>query len=207
MPEETTEKNNDHGKVNAPQETKGTKEKKESTFKEILIFSLIAIVIVVPIRLYVAQPFIVSGASMLPTFENGQYLIVDQLSYRLEKPRRGEVIIFKFPQDTSKFYIKRIIGLPGETIEIKDKTITVSNADAPLELVLAEPYLDDKNLTSNFSKMTLAEDEYFVLGDNRKASSDSRTWGALPEDHIVGKALLRLFPVQTVDILPGDFSY
>ena len=102
--------------------------KKGGFFKELLKFTIIAFIIVVPIRAYVAQPFIVNGASMDPTFETGEYLIVDQLSYRIiEKPARGEIIIFKYPQDTSKFFIKRIIGLPGETLEIEGSSIKITN--------------------------------------------------------------------------------
>jgi len=190
-----------------PATTNPQKEKKENSFIELLKFALIALLIVVPIRLFVAQPFIVSGASMESTFDSGQYLIVDQISYRLTAPRRGEVIIFRFPEDPSKFYIKRIIGLPGETVTIEGKTITIIDERNPDGLVLTEPYLDVANMRDDFLTTTLGEGEYFVLGDNRRASSDSRIWGSLKEELIVGKALIRLFPHNTIDILPGDSSY
>ena len=190
-----------------PATTSPQKEKGENSFTELLKFALIALLIVVPIRLFVAQPFIVSGASMEPTFDSGQYLIVDQISYRFVAPRRGEVIIFRFPEDPSKFYIKRIIGLPGETVTIEGKTVTIIDERNPGGLVLTELYLDVANLRDDFLTTILGEGEYFVLGDNRRASSDSRIWGSLKEELIVGKALIRLFPLNTIDILPGDSSY
>ena len=181
-------------------------EKKENFFKEIFKFSLIALLIVVPFRIYIAQPFIVSGASMSPTFETGQYLIVDQLSYRFEEPKRGDVVIFKFPQDTSKFFIKRIIGLPGETVEIRGSNIIVKQKDTKISFTLDEPYIASENTKEDFITTVLKNNEYYVLGDNRRASSDSRVWGTLENDLIVGRAFLRLFPLQALDYLPGVFN-
>jgi signal peptidase I len=175
----------------------------ENFFKEIFKFSLIALLIVLPIRFFIAQPFIVNGASMQPTFENGQYLIVDQLSYYFEKPQRSDVIIFHYPLDPSKFFIKRVIGLPGETVEISGTTITITNDALPGGFPLEEPYLEEANLKTDFLTVTLGESEYFVLGDNRSASSDSRVWGALPEKNIVGRPFLRLFPLNELSILPN----
>lgn len=180
-------------------------EKKENFFAEIVRFTLIALVIVVPIRLFIAQPFIVSGASMEPTFSTGQYLIVDQVTYRLEDPERGDVIVFRYPRDPSKFFIKRIIAIPGDTIEIQRNEITIKNKDNPEGVLLDEPYVlamePDTVLTE-----TLGEHEYFVMGDNRNASSDSRIWGVLRDNLIVGRALLRLLPITEADILPGKFE-
>ena len=179
-----------------------TPEAKPGFFGELFRIALIALVVVVPIRLFIAQPFIVQGASMEPTFENGEYLIVDQLSYNFETPERGDVIIFRYPRDPSKFFIKRIVGLPGETVTVRGDTVTIVNGDYPEGLVLDESYIrsmhGDEVLTRN-----LEPDEYFVMGDNRDASSDSRVWGALPEDLIVGRALLRLLPVSKASVLPG----
>lgn len=151
-----------------------TPQKQESFFGELARFAIIAIVVVFPIRVFIAQPFVVAGASMEPTFENGEYLIVDQLTYRLDAPERGDVVIFRYPRDPSKFFIKRVIGLPGETVTLSGTEITVTGAAHPGGLILDETYLagghDDTFLT-----VSLAADEYFVLGDNRNASSDSRT--------------------------------
>ena len=177
----------------------------ENFFVEVVKFTVIAILIVAPIRIFIAQPFIVSGASMSPTFENGQYLIVDQLSYRLDKPERGDVIIFRFPLEPSKFFIKRIAGLPGETLELKNGELFIETSKGKI-IKISESYIEDVNSLNDNLKAELSDDEYFVLGDNRKASSHSRVWGALPSDHIVGRAFIRLFPVTEVGILPGEIK-
>jgi len=180
--------------------------KSPNFFSEIVKFSILAALIVIPIRLFIAQPFIVSGASMEPTFETGQYLIVDQLTYAFEAPVRGEVVIFHYPRDTSKFFIKRIIGLPGETVNIRGKEVIIKNVKHPDGIILSEPYLDSDNRQSTNLSVKLEDDEYFVLGDNRKASSDSRVWGPLKEEFLVGRAFLRLFPISKGDVFPGNFN-
>ncbi|MEX0931278.1 MAG: signal peptidase I [Candidatus Paceibacterota bacterium] len=180
--------------------------RKESFFKELLRFSLIAIVVVLPIRYFIAQPFIVNGASMDPTFETGQYLIVDQLSYRFENPSRGDVVIFRYPLDPQKFFIKRVIGLPGETVILNASGITIINEANPDGFALDQDFVQHTK-TENLSEITLRETEYFVLGDNRPASSDSRSWGPLPRKNIVGRAFLRLLPVTEVGVLPGSHSF
>ncbi len=180
-------------------------EKKESFLSEIFKFALIAIVIVIPFRLYVAQPFIVNGASMSPTFETGQYLIIDQVSYRFNEPSRGDVIIFRFPEDTSKYFIKRVIGMPNETVELRGTDVIVRN-QAGEQIRIDEPYLRSANLKEDFLTITLAEEEYFVMGDNRSASSDSRMWGAVPESLIVGRAFVRLLPVSELGLHPGQYA-
>lgn len=177
-------------------------EEKENTFVEILRFSVIALLIVIPIRTFIAQPFIVSGASMAETFHTGEYLIVDQISYHLNNPKRGDVIVFRYPKDPSKFFIKRIVGLPGETIKIEDATVTITNTEHPDGLILNEPYIKSMR-SGNFIEETLGDREYFVMGDNRDESSDSRMWGVLQEERIIGRAFLRLFPPSTVGVLPG----
>ncbi|MBI2038346.1 MAG: signal peptidase I [Candidatus Nealsonbacteria bacterium] len=156
---------------------------------------IIALLIVVPIRYFVFQPFFVKGQSMDPNFENGDYLIIDELSYRFRVPERGEVVVFKYPNDLSQRYIKRIIGLPGETVEIQGGKITIISAKG--KEVLDEKYLLSNTLTLGDTKMALGEKEYFVLGDNRAASSDSRRWGLLPEEDIVGRVILRAWPLTS----------
>lgn len=170
--------------------------------KDLIIFAVLAVVIVIPIRIFIAQPFIVSGESMVPTFESGEYLIVDQLSYRLHSPERGDVIIFKYPNNPSRYFIKRVIGLPGETVEIVNDVVHITSGDT--KIILDEPYITlqrDSNMT-----MALADDEYFVMGDNRLASLDSREWGPLQEDFITGRALVRLLPFERIDLLPGKYN-
>ncbi len=178
-------------------------EKRENFFTELLKFALIAIVIVLPIRLFVAQPFIVSGASMVPTFYNGQYLIVDELSYRFEDPKRGEVIIFRYPKDPSQFFIKRIIGLPGETVILSNGTVSVQKTDGST-LLLDEQYVTKQG--SATQTYEVPADNYFVMGDNRPESSDSRTWGFVPKENIVGRAFLRLLPIQKMTLFPGSVA-
>jgi len=179
-----------------------TELKNEHPFWEIVRFSLIALLIVIPVRIFVAQPFIVSGASMEETFQNGEYLIVDQLTYHFSSPQRGDVVIFRYPRDPSKFFIKRIIGVPGDTISIANNTVTVSNKDNPDGFTLNEPYVASVTWGSNTTEK-LGEREYFVMGDNRNFSSDSRAWGVLQEERIIGRAFVRLFPPQNFQYLPG----
>ncbi len=176
----------------------------EHWIKEVAIFIILAIVIVVPIRLFVAQPFVVDGESMHPTFENADYLIVDEFTYHLSAPQRGDVIVFRYPGDTRVFYIKRIIGLPNETIHINAGKVTITKPDGA-SLVLAEPYavVEDATYTLN---TTLGADQYFVMGDNRPQSSDSRVWGPLPTKDIIGRVFIRLLPPSGIGILPGAFT-
>lgn len=179
--------------------------KEEHPLTEIIRFSLIALLIVFPIRMFIAQPFIVSGASMEDTFHNGEYLIVDQVTYRFEEPVRGDVVIFRYPRDPSKFFIKRIIGVPGDTITIEGNVVRVTNPSHPDGVVLAEPYVADMD-PNTFLTEVLGEHEYFVMGDNRNQSSDSRVWGVLQRDHIIGRALVRLFPISQAEFLPGEYN-
>lgn len=170
---------------------------------DLIKFALVALLIVLPVRMFVAQPFIVRGASMEPTFESGEYLIVDQLSYRFHEPERGDVIIMRYPKDPSVFFIKRVIGLPEETVELVGSAITVGKEGAPA-LMLSEPYVEPGRSESEYASYTLGADEYFVMGDNRIESSDSRSWGSLPRADIVGRALVRLLPVDRIAVLPGE---
>ncbi len=180
--------------------------KKQNFLSDLITFSIFAILIVAPIRLFVAQPFIVSGASMEPTFETGQYLIVDQLSYNFSPPKRGEVVIFRYPKDPSKFFIKRIIGLPNETVQMRGKDVIIKNKEHPSGIILDEPYLDKDNINVTNMTTVLQDNEYYALGDNRRASSDSRIWGPLPENLIIGRPFVRLFPIAVGSLLPGDYS-
>lgn len=153
---------------------------------------VIAVVVVIPFRLFIAQPFIVDGASMDPTFGNGQYLIVDELTYHLKTPERGSVLIFKYPLDPKKYFIKRVIGLPNEQVSINNGQVTITNTEYPEGFGLSESYV---KLTSNDThNYTLGPDEYFVLGDNRRGSADSRVWGAVPAKNIIGRPIFRLYP-------------
>jgi signal peptidase I len=122
----------------------------------------------------------------------------------LSDPSRGDVIIFKYPKDPSKYFIKRVIGLPGETVDINGTDVKIFNTENPDGVTITEPYVDF-NKSGNVH-LTLRDDEYFVMGDNRFASSDSRVWGPLERNMIIGKAFLRLFPIEKADVNPGDYN-
>lgn len=177
----------------------------ENPIIEIIRFSVIALLIVIPVRMFIAQPFIVSGASMEETFHTGEYLIVDQVSYHLNNPERGDVIVFRYPKDPSKFFIKRIIGLPGETVTIEGSTVSIQNEDNPNGFTLDEYYIKSME-NESFLTEKLGSREYFVMGDNRDQSSDSRIWGVLQEERIIGRAFLRLFPPSELEVFPGAIS-
>jgi len=174
------------------------------TVKEFVQYALLALVIVVPVRMFVAQPFIVDGTSMDSTFQNGQYLIVDELSYRFSDIQRGDVVVFKYPLMPSKDFIKRIIGLPGETISINGNTTTITKTDGTT-FVLPEPYTHSPTLQEGL-KTTLGSDEYYVMGDNRTVSFDSRGWGPVKRNLIIGTPVARLFPLSVVGIHPGSLE-
>lgn len=183
------------------QENKG-KNSIKSIIKEILIFAVIAFGIVLPFRMFVAEPYIVDGASMDPTFKTGDYLIVDKISYEIGTPERNTVVVFKYPNDTSKNFIKRIIGLPGDTITMNGNEVKISNKENPDGFTINQSYVIH-NMPGNF-QITLGEDEYFAMGDNRAESFDSRSWGVLPKKDMLGRPILRLFPVNKIGILPGN---
>lgn len=157
---------------------------------------VIAALIIVPVRWFLFQPFVVTGPSMKPNFHDGDYLIIDELSYHLREPARGEVVVLRYPNDPTQFFIKRLAGLPGERIVIRNNRVEVFSAAYPNGLILAEPYLPKDNVTFGSLDVTLGPGEYYVLGDNRVSSSDSRVWGKLPRRDIIGRVYLRAFPLN-----------
>lgn len=177
---------------------------KNSALMEIIKFIVIALIVIGPVRMFIAQPFVVSGSSMVPTFETNEYLIVDEISYKFSEPKRGDVIVFRYPNDTTKFFIKRVIGLPGETVIIEGSDVSIKDKDGNKNK-LEEPYI--KLPSQNFLEVEVPENEYFVMGDNREASSDSRVWGTLDDKYLIGKALVRLFPVKRLDFHPGNAEF
>ncbi|OGZ42596.1 MAG: signal peptidase I [Candidatus Ryanbacteria bacterium RIFCSPHIGHO2_02_FULL_45_43] len=167
-------------------------------FVKIIIVSL---VIVLPIRAYIVQPFIVRGDSMKPTYYQGEYLVIDEFSYHIRGPRRGEIVVFRYPQNPSQYFIKRIVGLPRERVEVRNGEVYIVNEEYPDGIVLDEPYLQEGVFSSPDTILMLDEKEYFVMGDNRYQSSDSRFWGALDSRFIVGRAWLRLWPIARASVL------
>jgi len=162
------------------------------------------LVAIILIRIFVAEPFLVYGSSMEPNFDTGDYLIVDELTYKLEKPKRGDVVVLRPPFEESKHFIKRIIGLPGETISVDGKIVTIKNTEHPQGFTLNEPYITFQS--DRVSNYALNNHEYFVMGDNRAVSSDSRIWGPLPDNLIVGRAVMRLLPLKNIGIMPGSVN-
>ena len=197
-------------------------DKKETpiqSFWEILRFVVLAVIIVIPIRIFIIEPFVVSGTSMFPTFLDGDYLMADKLSYYIGNPHRNDVVIFLYPYDPKnnpdrnillkffdpgKSYIKRVIGLPNETVDIKGATITITNDKHKDGLKLDESYI--LNNADDDMHITLKSDEYFVLGDNRTGSSDSRFWGPLKRNFFEGRPLFRLLPLNHINLLPGHYK-
>lgn len=162
---------------------------------EVVLISLAAVFV---IRTFIAQPFLVSGASMEPNFQDGNYLIIDELTYRFREPERGDVIVFRFPKDTKTFFIKRILGLPGERVVVDNGTIEVSRDG---ESVYRE------GGTSGAYKGVLKTGQYFVVGDNRYNSFDSRSWGPIEKKHIIGLARLRVLPLTELEIIEHGENY
>ncbi|MBI4919781.1 signal peptidase I [Candidatus Azambacteria bacterium] len=173
------------------------------SFWDIIKVAALALVLAGLVRYFLVQPFFVEGASMEPNFESGEYLLIDEVSYYFKPVARGEVVVFHYPLDTSKYYIKRVIGLPGETVEIKKNKVIVYNDKNPDGLVLDENYLPKNLATDGQIKQKLGKDEYFVMGDNRPVSYDSRRWGILPKNDIVGRVWLRAWPIAKAAV----FSY
>ena len=152
----------------------------------------IAVIAVILVRTFIAQPFLVSGSSMEPNFKDGDYLLVDELSYRFREPSRGEVVVFRYPGDHKSYYIKRIIGLPGERIVVKNDSVTIYGADGK-EIKLTEDYISGMSIPKNVDEK-LELNEYFVMGDNRDFSFDSRSWGPLTRGDVTGLVKFRLWP-------------
>lgn len=172
---------------------------------EFLRLVVIAAAIAIPFRYFIAQPFIVRGASMEPNFYNGEYLVINELAYFFRNPERGEVIVFHNPEDPKEYFIKRVIGLPGEIVEVKPDRVVIINPEHPDGLELPETYLPAQRpkgvgLGGEF-RFTLGESEYVVLGDNRSFSKDSRSWGKLEKKFITGYALFRAWPPYAFGII------
>lgn len=175
-------------------------------FRRFLSFTLdlvkivvISLAIIIPVRYFLIQPFYVQGSSMEPTFHNSEYLIIDEISYRFGEPERGDVVVFKYPRDPKEFFIKRIIGLPGEKVKFKEGKIYIYNDTYEHGVVLDEEYLRPGLQTDPLQSsriVELEENEYYVLGDNRNSSKDSRMFGPVKKELIEGRVLFRGWPLE-----------
>lgn len=191
-------------------ETQNPEQRPTSSRQEALAFIwetikvvIISLAIIIPIRYFLVQPFFVKGASMEPTFEDGNYILIDEISYRFNSPQRGDIVVFRFPQDKSQFFIKRIIGLPGERVKIENNQITVYTSTNPDGFILNESsYLATNERTDGKFNIKLDPNEYLVLGDNREHSSDSRYWGPVNISLITGRVFFRAFPPKNIGSFP-----
>ena len=168
---------------------------------ETIKMAILAFLIVFPIRYFIFQPFVVSGDSMFPNFADRDYLLIDEISFRFREPRRGEVVIFKAPLSLSARYIKRIIGLPGEIVNIGSGKIYITEGEGKVIMLNEFEYLPEDIFTSGKVEVHLGENEYYALGDNRPFSSDSRTWGILPKENIIGRVFFRALPVKSFSVI------
>jgi signal peptidase I len=164
---------------------------------EVIQIVVISSAIIIPIRYFLIQPFYVKGASMEPNFYDHEYLIIDEISYRFREPVRGEIVVFRYPRDPDQYFIKRVVALPGETIEITENHVIIYNEEHPNGFELKEEYLGGER-TNGKERVTLGEDEYFVLGDNRDSSLDSRSFGTLTRDHLIGRVWARGLPLSRI---------
>ena len=156
---------------------------------ELLKVIVISLIIIIPVRYFLLQPFFVKGASMEPNFYDHEYLVIDEISYRFKNPQRGEIVVFRYPKDPRQYFIKRIVGLPNETIEIKDNLVFVNGVKIDEAGYLSA---DTVTLGNVFTK--LGPNEFFLMGDNRNFSLDSRTFGAVDRHFLIGRAWFRGFP-------------
>jgi len=165
-------------------------------FLELVKVALLAAITIALVRYFLFKPFYVKGQSMEPNFYEKDYLIIDELSYRFREPQRGEVIVFKAPTVEKDYYLKRILGLPGERVKVGDGKVVVYNDDYPQGVLVEEFYLAEETPGSNM--LTLGPGQYYVMGDNRDASYDSRRFGAIEEGSIIGRAWVRGWPFTRI---------
>lgn len=175
-------------------------------FWEMVRVAIISLAIILPVRYFLVQPFYVKGASMEPNFHDHEYLIIDEISYRFNEPQRGDIVVFKYPKDPKQYFIKRVIGLPGEKVKIQDGNIYVNGVK------LEETYLPDNLETllplRGYGDIELASDEFFLLGDNRNQSLDSRVFGPVKREFIVGRTWIRGWPFNKITIFSTpDYKY
>ena len=170
---------------------------------EISKIILISLAIILPIRYFLVQPFYVKGESMEPSFYNNDYLIINEIGYRFNDPLRGDVVIFKYPKDPKEYFIKRVIGIPGDRVVIKDNKVIIYPQNSEEAIQLKEDYLDPNEVTTKNIDVRLKAEEYFVMGDNRSHSLDSRVFGTVSDDLIIGKVWFRGWPFSRWGVIEG----
>ncbi|NTV30884.1 signal peptidase I [candidate division WWE3 bacterium] len=174
-----------------------------SFFLDTLINISAAVLIFAVIYFFVAQPHQVDGGSMLPTYLHGDYVLTEKVSSYWSDLQRGDVIVFRYPKDPSKEYIKRVIGLPGEEISIRDGIVYIDGG--PLnETYTRSGYTSAHSFLQEGTSYNVQQNEYFVMGDNRNESSDSREWGTVPEDNIIGKVFFRYWPFSRFGLIKNN---
>ncbi|MFZ5596295.1 MAG: signal peptidase I [Bacillota bacterium] len=169
--------------------------KKKSILREVMESLIIAVILALLIRTYIFQPFFIPSGSMEPNLRIDDHIIVNKIDYRIWAPQRGDIVVFKYPKDTSRDFVKRLIGLPGEKVEIKNSKVFINGNE------LKEDYLPRGLKYDNYGPVTVAPDSYLMLGDNRDNSEDSRVWGLLPKNLIIGKAVMIYWPLNRLSIL------
>ena len=181
-----------------------------SFIKELVKIVVISLVIIIPVRQFLIQPFYVKGASMEPNFHDHEYLIVNEITYQFNDPQRGDIVVFRYPREPKEFYIKRVIGLPGEKVQIQDGSVFIYNEKNPNGIAVSEPYLAEGTRTYGMNEsdmVTLGEDEYYVMGDNRNSSKDSRSFGPVGRSFIIGKVLFRGWPFDKISVFKDNPAY
>jgi len=177
-------------------EREGSRAQLWRAFWELLHDLSVAVLFCFFLITFVAQAFRVQGTSMLPLLEDSERIVVNKLGYRFHPIERGDVVVFWYPRDPAVSFIKRVVGLPGDTVEIRSGTVWV-NGIAAKEDYLAPAYRDDES----YRPVHVPKGYYYVLGDHRNSSNDSRSWGEVPEKYIYGKAFFRFWPLSKVGVI------
>jgi signal peptidase I len=175
-------------------ERKDVPAKKSSCFMEILQSLLVAVVLAFIIHTFIMQNFRIPSGSMIPTLQIQDYIFASKLSYRFNEPKRGDIVVFKYPKDTTRFFVKRLIAVGGESVALKNSKLYIDGRQ------VAEDYLPEGLRFPDYGPVTVPEGNYFMMGDNRNNSSDSRDWGFVTESLIVGKEIFIYWPPARIGV-------
>ena len=173
---------------------KGESSKRNSLFIEIIQSLAVAVVLALLIHTFVMQNFRIPSASMEPTLQIQDYIFASKLSYRFQEPKRGDIVVFKYPRDTTRYFVKRLIAVGGETVAFRNSQLYINGTLVP------EDYLPAGLRTPDYGPVEVPEGNYFMMGDNRNNSSDSREWGFVPRNLIVGKEIFIYWPPQRIGV-------